>query len=80
MNVKLKIPEQRAVFAFGKDVAQVPAELQLTYFEDEHPPIAVTVRTLSQSVTVFLTESETAVLKTFLNSPEIEPGHCSDCD
>jgi len=80
MNVKLNINADRVIFAFGKDAAQLPAELQLTYFEDETPPVALTVRTLSQSVTLFLSESETAVLKTFLNSPDVEPGHCTDCE
>ena len=79
MNVKIKINPDNCIFAFGRDAVNLPCEIQLTYFEDETPPVALTVRTLSQSVTVFLTESETAVLKTFLNSPEIEPGHCTDC-
>jgi len=80
MSVKININQDNCIFAFGRDAVNLPAELQLTYFEDETPPVALTVRTLSQSVTVFLAESETAVLKTFLNSPEIEPGHCTDCD
>lgn len=78
-NVKLKIPQERVVFAFGKDTAQLPAEIQITNFEDESPPFAITVRTLSQSVTLFLNKQEAEIAKTFFNHPADWPEHCTDC-
>lgn len=79
MSVKLQINPNNCFFVFGKDAVNLGAELQLVHFDGETPPLALTVKTLSQSVTVFLTETEIEILKIFFTAPELAPGHCSDC-
>lgn len=58
MTTTLPIPENRTVFRFGNDVASARSDLQLTVFEDESPPFAITIKTLTLHVSVFLTRQE----------------------
>lgn len=73
MNIlTIEVPEQRTAFVFGRQVAQLPAKFEATYYptddETKRPAFVLSLSTLSQKIEIWPTRAEVVALVRFLHN------------
>jgi hypothetical protein len=73
-TLSISIPQQRAVFSFGRDAVALPVDFKIDHFRlpEEIPKFELSFRTLTQEIRVSPTRGEMLQIARFL-AAELKP-------